>query len=105
MELVTVNVVDFDGKMKPMEVPTGMGLSLMEALKASDYEIEGACGGMALCATCHIDVVEGLDQLIEANDSELEMLDTLPSLKAGSRLACQIRIADELDGITIHLLG
>ena len=105
MDLITVNVIDFDGSLKPLEVPTGINLSLMEAMKASGYEIEASCGGMALCATCHVDVIVGHDQLSAANDAELEMLDMLPVLKPNSRLSCQIRINDEVDGITVQILG
>ena len=55
----------------------------MEVLKASDYTILATCGGMALCATCHVQVLEGLDQLPPAQDAELDMLDTLPDADFG----------------------
>lgn len=77
----------------------------MEAMKASGYAIEATCGGMALCATCHVDVTVGYDKLAIPNDAELEMLDMLPVLKPGSRLSCQIQINEEVDGITVHILG
>ena len=60
-----------------------MGLSLMELLKASGYDIQATCGGMALCATCHVEVLAG-PALPEPGDDELDMLETLPVVHEGS---------------------
>ena len=100
-ETITFFVLDQDDQQKSIEVPTGISLNLMEVLKAPDYPIEATCGGMALCATCHIHVVEGLEQLPEPMDDELDMLDTLPVVAAESRLACQLKIGAPIDGIKI----
>ena len=75
----------------------------MEVLKASDYDILATCGGMALCATCHIQVLEGLDALGPRSDAELDMLDTLPDADEQSRLACQLRLDPALDGLKIRV--
>lgn len=86
-----------------LEIPSNMGLSLMEVLKASEYDILATCGGMALCATCHIQVVEGMEKLNERSDAELDMLDTLPFSDDDSRLACQIRVLPEIDGLKVRV--
>jgi ferredoxin len=78
------------------QVPSDMGLSLMEALKALDYPIEATCGGMALCATCRLEWLHG--DLPEPGDAELDMLDTLPDAGSASRLSCQLRVTDISDG-------
>ena len=88
-----------------MEAPDDMGLSLMEILKASEYPVLATCGGMALCATCHVEVLEGKDGLGEATDVELEQLENLPEFFTGSRLACQIRISEALEGAVFKLRG
>lgn len=88
-----------------VEAPIDMGLSLMEILKASDYPVLATCGGMALCATCHVEFTRGLDRLPEANDAELDMIDTLPNAVQASRLACQIRIGEHLQDAVIRLRG
>ena len=75
----------------------------MEVLKASDYPIEATCGGIALCATCYIEVLEGIEQLNHPTDAELDMLDTLPSANAQSRLACQIRINRNMQNVVLRL--
>jgi len=101
---ITIYVEEADGNFRTVEAPTDMGLSLMEVLKASEYPIAATCGGMALCASCHIEVLEGQD-FMEASDAELDMLDTLPVVSDSSRLACQMRLNDEMDGLRIRLMA
>lgn len=101
--MITLEVEGADGKRTPIEVPEEINLNLMEVLKASDYPIEATCGGMALCATCYIEVVEGLDQLGGPTDQELDMLDTLPASNAQSRLACQIKVTPALTGVVLKV--
>jgi 2Fe-2S ferredoxin len=81
-----------------------MGLSLMEFLKANDYEaIEGTCGGMALCASCHVRVLDVSPPLGEQSDDELAILETLPVVYANSRLSCQIKLNTDLEKIRIEI--
>ena len=102
---ITLNIQNPDGSITPLEAPTDMGLSLMEFLKGSDYDILATCGGMALCATCHVSVLEGFEQLHEISDDEYAMLDTLPNITENSRLSCQLKLNTEMDGLTIKILG
>lgn len=101
--MVTFHVKENDGTLRRIEVPTDMNLNLMEVLKASEYEIEAACGGMALCATCHIEVLEGVEKLNGRTDAELDMLDTLPVVLENSRLACQVKVTDALQDVILRL--
>lgn len=101
---IKIYVEEADGKVRTVEAPTDMGLSLMEVLKASDYPIAATCGGMALCASCHVEVLEG-EAFREATDAELDMLDTLPEVSDSSRLACQMRLSDEMDGLRVRLMA
>ena len=101
--MVKFHVKESNGSLREIEVPTDMNLNLMEVLKASEYDIEAACGGMALCATCHIEVLEGIEKLNARTDAELDMLDTLPAVLENSRLACQIKVTDALENIVLRL--
>lgn len=103
--MINITVEDRNGDTQTIEVPTDVNLSLMEVLKASDYQILATCGGMALCATCHVQVKEGLDNLPEPTNEEMDMLDTLPDAGFDSRLACQIRINDDIDGLSVKIRG
>lgn len=105
MDFITIYVEQADASFKEIEIPTGIGLSLMEVLKGEGYPIEATCGGMALCATCHLEILEGFENLHEEADEELDMLDNLPNLTDRSRLACQLKIADSLDGIRFRIKG
>lgn len=101
--MISFEVEDLQGEVKTVEVPEGISLSLMEVLKASEYPIAATCGGMALCATCHVEVVKGFDDLPAFTDPELDMIDTLPNATSESRLACQIHVSEKLNGALFKL--
>ncbi|MBU0696698.1 MAG: (2Fe-2S)-binding protein [Bacteroidetes bacterium] len=103
--MIKLTVIDRDDTSQEIEIPEEISLNLMEVLKASEYDILATCGGMALCATCHVQVLEGLEQLPEPQDQELDMLDTLPNAASDSRLACQLRVNETLEGIKIKIRG
>jgi 2Fe-2S ferredoxin len=102
--MINLTIEDREGHRAPVEIPEGISLSLMEVLKASEYEVLATCGGMALCATCHVQVLEGPDTYFIPTDNELDMLDTLPNAGPDSRLACQIHINEDMDGMIFRLL-
>ncbi len=101
--LINIRVQHTDGSIQVLEGPTDMGLSLMELLKAYEYDVLATCGGMALCATCCVDILEGEEQLPVMNDDEYFMIDTLPDALPTSRLACQLKLNDNLDNLLIKL--
>lgn len=106
MDTVEIRVEEEDGNIATLEAPTDMSLNLMEVLKGSGYPVKATCGGMALCATCHVTVKEGFDQVGEpATDDEWAMLDTLYNITDESRLACQIKIDDACHNILVKHLG
>ena len=101
-DMIAFEIIDAEGT-KKIQVPEGINLSLMEVLKASEYNILATCGGMALCATCQVEVTQGIDNLLPPTDTEMDMLDQLPQCTPQSRLACQIRIDENLKGAVFHL--
>lgn len=100
---IIIHVQNSDGSRTELEAPVDMGLSLMEYLKACEYDILATCGGMALCATCCVDVLEGEEKLNEMTDDEYAMLDTLPDLLPNSRLACQLQLNPAMNGLVVKL--
>ena len=100
---INIYMQEPDGSVTEHVAPTDMGLSLMEFLKASEYDILATCGGMALCATCCVDVMEGEEKLNEMSDDEYAMLDTLPDLLPNSRLACQLQLSPVMEGLKVRL--
>ena len=101
--MIAFAVQDGSGNKRIIEVPEDINLNLMEVLRASDYAIEATCGGMALCATCYVEVLEGMDQLDPRTDAELDMLDTLPTANERSRLACQIKIDTRMQNVLLRV--
>lgn len=103
--MIKFKVIDRDGSSNDVEVPEEINLNLMEVLKASEYDVLATCGGMALCATCLVDVKEGFEQLAEPQDAELDILDTLPVVSPTNRLACQLKVNEQLEGIIVEIIG
>jgi 2Fe-2S ferredoxin len=85
-------------------LPAIEGLSLMELLRANDVPIVAECGGAAVCASCHVRIAaHWLDQLPPVGDEEASRLDDIPTASDDSRLACQIRMTADLDGLEVEL--
>lgn len=86
------------------EVDAPLGLSVMEIARQNDVDIEGACGGSLACSTCHVIVdAEWFDQLDESTEEEEDLLDLAFGVAKTSRLGCQIRMTEDLDGLVVSL--
>ena len=99
-----VNFVDTDGSATEVEIPVGW--SVMEgAVQNGIDKIVAECGGGCACATCHVFVDEAwLDKLDDCVDIESDMLEcTAEERKPNSRLSCQIKVNENLDGLIVHL--
>ena len=101
-DIITVTIIDREGEEHVIEAPTDMGLNLMELSKASELPVEGTCGGMALCASCHCYILTD-HKLPELSEDEEDMLDQAFFVEDNSRLGCQIHLHNELDGLKIKL--
>jgi ferredoxin-2, mitochondrial len=99
---ITVHIVDREGKEHALEAPTDMSLNMMEVCKSYELPVEGTCGGMALCASCHMYILSD-HELDEPSADEEDMLDQAFFVKSNSRLGCQIRIIDRIDGLRVQL--
>jgi ferredoxin len=99
---IKVIIIDREGTAHDLEAPTDMNMNIMEICKAYELPVEGTCGGMALCASCQC-YLESDTVLPEQSEAELAMLDEAFYVKDNSRLGCQIRITDEIDGIVLRL--
>ena len=66
--------------------------------------LEAECGGAGVCATCHVRIpLSWQDSLPPPSDEELARLDEIADADETSRLACQIVMTDELDGLELEL--
>jgi 2Fe-2S ferredoxin len=66
--------------------------------------IVAECGGACTCATCHVYVDDAWTEAVGGpSNMEEDMLDFAFDVKAASRLSCQIKVKDELDGLIVHV--
>ncbi|MEZ4910645.1 MAG: 2Fe-2S iron-sulfur cluster-binding protein [Saprospiraceae bacterium] len=101
-DIICVKVIDRDDTSHCLEAPTDMAMNMMEVCKSYELPVEGTCGGMALCASCHMYVLSDHD-LPEPTEDEENMLDQAFFVKSNSRLGCQIKIHTEIDGLVVKL--
>jgi 2Fe-2S ferredoxin len=103
MSTISITMTDAEGETRTIEDAT-TGITLMEVSKQNGVAgVLGNCGGGAACGTCHVYVDAHWQEQLPAPDSiEADMLEMLEDTRQeSSRLACQIRLTDALDGLTV----
>ena len=81
-----------------------LGFSKGKQSKAKQSKADADCGGACACATCHIYVREDwLEKTGAREEMEEDMLDFAYDVRDNSRLSCQIKISDALDGLTVDV--
>jgi 2Fe-2S ferredoxin len=96
-----ITFIDAAGAQRTVEAKNGM--TVMEtAVKNNIPGIDADCGGACACATCHVYVkAEYLDRVGKPSAMEHSMLDFAENVKENSRLSCQIKISDDLEGLSV----
>jgi 2Fe-2S ferredoxin len=100
--MVKINFIDVGGTAR--SVDGEVGSTVMEtAIKNGVPGIEAECGGACACSTCHVYIdEEWRDRVGGPSPMEEDMLDFAFEVQPNSRLSCQIKVADELDGLTVR---
>jgi 2Fe-2S ferredoxin len=100
--MVKITFVDAAGVSRIVEAEVGS--TVMEAAIRNDVPgIEAECGGACACATCHVYVDDGFaDKLPKAEPMEEDMLDFAYDVRPTSRLSCQIRVTEAIEGLVLH---
>lgn len=98
-----ITYIEFDGTEHTVEVRNG--LTVMEgAIKNNVPGIDADCGGACACATCHVYVDEAWrEKTGTASAMEESMLDFAQNVESNSRLSCQIKVTDQLDGLIVRM--
>ncbi len=101
--MAKITYIQHDGTEHVIDVKTG--LSVMEgAVKNNIPGIDADCGGACACATCHVYVKdEWLEKTGTRSAMEESMLDFAEGVEANSRLACQIKVTDALEGLVVTM--
>ncbi|WP_035000190.1 2Fe-2S iron-sulfur cluster-binding protein [Bartonella tamiae] len=96
-------ITDSDGKEFIVNCPSGK--TLMEvAYKNNIPGIIAECGGACACATCHVIIDDDWIEHVELpNSMEDDMLDFAYDRQENSRLSCQIKLDERLNGLIVHI--
>jgi 2Fe-2S ferredoxin len=94
--------IEHDGTERPVNAE--VGATVMEtAIRNSVPGIVAECGGACSCATCHVHVDEAWSEKVgPPSPMEEDMLDFAFDVRPTSRLSCQIKVTDELDGLIVR---
>jgi len=100
--MAKITFVDFNGTERVVDAVANS--TVMETARNNDVPgIEAECGGSCACATCHVYVdPEWLEKAGERSEMEEDMLDFAFDVRENSRLCCQIKVTDELDGLIVR---
>jgi 2Fe-2S ferredoxin len=98
-----IQIVSRDGTQKSVTVEPG--LSVMEIIRDHGFdELLALCGGCCSCATCHVYVDHAfIDRLASMEEDEDDLLDSSNHRRAESRLSCQLKFGEELDGLKVTI--
>lgn len=101
--MAKITYIEHNGTEHAIDVKSG--LTVMEgAVKNNVPGIDADCGGACACATCHVYVDEAwLAKTGDKSAMEESMLDFAENVEPGSRLSCQIKVSDALDGLVVRL--
>ncbi|WP_158916713.1 2Fe-2S iron-sulfur cluster-binding protein [Caulobacter sp. S45] len=101
--MAKITYIEFAGAEHAIEVKPG--LTVMEgAVKNNVPGIDADCGGACACATCHVYVdAAWADKVGKPSAMEESMLDFAEAVEPNSRLSCQIKVTDALDGLIVRM--
>ena len=101
--MARITYIEFNGTPHSIDVPAGQ--SVMEgAVRNGVPGIDADCGGACACATCHVHVDPAWFPRLKAPDAlESSMIDFATGSDALSRMSCQIKMTEALDGLVVRL--
>jgi len=101
--MAKITFIQPDGSSQVVDAQTGV--TVMEAAKLAEVPgIEAECGGACACATCHVYVeADWREKTGAPSEMEEDMLDFAFDVRDESRLSCQIKVTDDLDGLVLRV--
>ena len=101
--MAKITYIEFNGKEHVLDVAPGISV-MQGAINNNVRGIIAECGGACSCATCHVYVDEAwVDKLEAKSETEEAMLEAILDPQPNSRLSCQIKVTDDLDGLVVRL--
>jgi 2Fe-2S ferredoxin len=101
--MVSITYIEHNGERHTVEATPGM--NLMESATLNMVPgVDGQCGGICSCATCHCYLPESWSGLVPtAGEGELQMVEFAKYRQPNSRLGCQVILTEAHDGLEVHL--
>jgi len=100
--MIKVNYIESDGTRREVEVEEGVNL-MDAALDNMVPGIDGDCGGVGACATCHVHIDPAwVDKTGAMDTNEDAMLELTDERNESSRLCCQLKASPQLNGLIMH---
>lgn len=101
--IVEIQVTDTTGKIHSLKCNTEDQLTLKDICKINNVPIDSVCDGMMLCGTCHCYILNSIEVLPVMSVMEEALLSDIYTSDSSSRLACQIPITSDLNGMKIKI--
>jgi ferredoxin, 2Fe-2S len=100
--MAKITFIDFEGNARTVDGE--IGATVMETgIRYGVPGIEAECGGACACSTCHVYIEEAWREKVGApSPMEEDMLDFAYGVQPNSRLSCQIKVSEELDGLAVR---
>lgn len=100
---IKLRFISADGE-REQTVAAEPGQRLLEVAQNAGQPLEGTCEGQMACSTCHVIIdSDDFDRLPPASEAEEDMLDLAMGATRTSRLACQILLTADMDGLTVKM--
>ncbi len=101
--MAKITFITSDNENITVEGTTGSVMEL--AVKNNIKGIDGDCGGVCSCATCHVHVApEFMEKVGAASELESDMLEFDDNTTENSRLSCQMQVSEDLDGLVLNVV-
>jgi 2Fe-2S ferredoxin len=99
----TIVYIEANGTEHEVDVPVGTSV-MQGAVNHLGPGIEGDCGGLCACGTCHVYVPEEWQTLCgKVDELEQGMLEFAFDVNDSSRLSCQIQVTEDMEGMRIQM--
>ena len=99
-----VKIKFLDKRGKYIIINAKAGSNLLQVAKNNHINLEGSCKGDMLCSTCHVHIIsKHLNRIKKQSIEEKEILSLADNVKKNSRLACQIKITNNLEGLVFSV--
>jgi 2Fe-2S ferredoxin len=97
-----VKIIVKDGNLEK-EVHANVGETLLDTVRRI-WSVFGGCSGAGVCGSCHVYISpEFMEKLGDISAEEMDVLEALHNRRPNSRLACYIKVSEDLDGMIITI--